>query len=489
MPALPQQQTPTLTTEVVNLANLKSEEAGINCPRCQAEATPYAQFCEVCGQSLTGREVEPFSVEEDLEVHQNTLEVEAPVTNVGDLPEEEAELDSSRTTERVLALDTAIPDNGTATSPEAYSTQESTPVQITELYYGDTELDVGDYDAPDTDPLEVPSRDAAVESRPAPPPNIRMTVERRALSKQDLENLNLSETDEDQNDYLDAVPVARTPAASAGLAASTPQRIPWQAVAIGLCLIVLLALIAVIAWNEYSRRSRQSSANTSSSPPPSSNAAVIPEGMIAVPGGMLRMGREEGDPFERPTHTVVVSPFLIDRTEVTNEQYEKFVQETGHRAPTHWQSGTFARNEGKLPVVNVSWQDAADYASWAGKRLPTEAEWEFAARGTEARLYPWGSKWETGRANVRDGGSGRIVPVGSYPEGASKFGVLDLAGNVWEWTSSELTSYSNSSEVLAPGRVIRGGAWDVPRDRATGTYRGVVQADRTYDKTGFRCVK
>ena len=201
------------------------------------------------------------------------------------------------------------------------------------------------------------------------------------------------------------------------------------------------------------------------------------------------MGREEGDPFEQPVHTVAVQPFLIDRTEVTNEQYFKFVQETGHRAPSHWENGTFRRNEGRLPVVNVSWQDASDYAQWAGKRLPTEAEWEFAARGTEARLYPWGSKWETGRANVRDGGSGRIVPAGSYPEGASKFGVLDMSGNVWEWTSSELTSYSNSSEILATGRVIRGGAWDVPRDRSTATYRGVIQPDRTYDKTGFRCVK
>jgi formylglycine-generating enzyme required for sulfatase activity/rRNA maturation endonuclease Nob1 len=477
-PAVPQQSMQTLTTEVVNLGNLKSEDSAANCPRCHAEATPYAQFCEVCGQNLTASEIEPFSIEEDAEVHQNTLEVAVPTEN--HLPVEEAELDPTRTTERVLALDTLIPD-ASVTSPEIYVTRESAPVQITELYYGDTQLDV-----PDTDPLEEPAKvSPPVERRP--PPSIRMTVERQALTRKEIENLKLDDIDDVDNDYLDAAAAARTPSTSLGPSAS--QRIPWQAAIIGVCLIVFFLLIGIIAWREFSKRRNLNAASSASSPPPAASAAAIPEGMIAIPGGMLRMGREEGDPFERPTHTVAVAPFLIDRTEVTNEQYQKFVQETGHRAPSPWENGAFARNQGKLPVVNVSWQDATDYAHWAGKRLPSEAEWEFAARGTEARLYPWGSKWETGRANVRDGGSGRIVPVGSYSEGASKFGVLDLSGNVWEWTSSELTNYSDANEVLAPGKVIRGGAWDVPRDRATATYRGVVQADRTYDKTGFRCAR
>ncbi|MEP7338540.1 MAG: SUMF1/EgtB/PvdO family nonheme iron enzyme [Acidobacteriota bacterium] len=218
-------------------------------------------------------------------------------------------------------------------------------------------------------------------------------------------------------------------------------------------------------------------------------AVPVPEGMVYVPGGKFEMGRSNGDEYERPAHTVTVGPFFIDRTEVTNEQYQRFVTETGHRAPTHWPNDKFTPTEAKLPVVNVSWDDANAYAVWAGKRLPTEAEWEFAARGTDGRLYPWGNAWIATASNAGHVSNGRIVEAGRFPAGASPFGALDMCGNVWEWTASNPQSYAEGQQEIAPGKVIRGGAFDVPSDRATATYRGVLPADRLRDKTGFRTVR
>lgn len=218
-------------------------------------------------------------------------------------------------------------------------------------------------------------------------------------------------------------------------------------------------------------------------------AIAAPAGMIYVPGGRFEMGRANGDEFERPAHAVTVGPFFLDRTEVTNEEYQRFVTETGHRAPPHWQNGKFAPAEARLPVVNVSWDDASAYAKWAGKRLPTEEEWEFAARGPEGRLYPWGNNWNALAGNAGRGNGGRLTEVGRFPAGASPFGALDMCGNVWEWTASGLRSYAEGRQEIAPGKVIRGGAFDVPSDRATTTYRGVLPADRLRDKTGFRTAR
>lgn len=213
------------------------------------------------------------------------------------------------------------------------------------------------------------------------------------------------------------------------------------------------------------------------------------EGMVNIPGGKFEMGRNEGDEYETPAHTVTIKPFLIDRTEVTNEEYQVFVSKTGHRTPSHWRDGKFPPTEAKMPVVNVSWDDADAYAKWIGKRLPTEAEWEFAARGTDGRIYPWGNNWNAMNVNAGRETGGAIAKVGSFPGGASQFGVLDMCGNVWEWTSSSLSSYADEKNVIAPGKVIRGGAYDAPSKRATVTYRGVLPPDRLRDKTGFRLVR
>jgi serine/threonine-protein kinase len=219
-------------------------------------------------------------------------------------------------------------------------------------------------------------------------------------------------------------------------------------------------------------------------------SVIAPEGMVYVPGGSFMMGRDEGDEYESPAHPVSVRPFFIDRTEVTNEDYQRFVSATGYRAPVHWVDGKISEGQAKYPVVNVSWDDANAYAQWANKRLPTEIEWEFAARGTDGRLYPWGSGWKPEHANA---GRPGLVEVGSYALGASPFGALDMTGNAWEWTASDYEDYpgrKTPTSLAGTGlKVIRGGAYDVPPKRATATYRGAIPPDRIPDKTGFRCAR
>ena len=131
--------------------------------------------------------------------------------------------------------------------------------------------------------------------------------------------------------------------------------------------------------------------------------------------------------------------FYIDRTEATNEQFKQFLEATGYRPKwpncflKHWRDGTYPKGEGNHPVVWISLEEAKAYAQWAGKRLPTEEEWQKAAQGTDGRLWPWGNNYDPAKANM-DSDSTR--PVGSYPEGASPYGCLDMAGNAWEWTDT-----------------------------------------------------
>ena len=279
---------------------------------------------------------------------------------------------------------------------------------------------------------------------------------------------------------------------------------PVASVGVIVALVVLGVLLTIIAWQANRKRDAsndQESSQTNTrtgganragaSPQPSTaGAPAAPDGMVYVAGATFTMGRDDGDEYAKPARQVTVPGFFIDRTEVTNEQYQKFVDATGHRAPTHWSGGKYLPGQGRLPVVNVSWKDAFDYARWARKRLPTESEWELAARGTDARIYTWGSQWNASFANTRDAGRGRLTEVGSFPQGSSPYGAVDMIGNVWEWTASDLTKYSVEREVLEPGKVIRGGAFDVPTEIATVTYRGVLQPEKTtYDKTGFRCVR
>ena len=189
-----------------------------------------------------------------------------------------------------------------------------------------------------------------------------------------------------------------------------------------------------------------------------------------------------------------MKPFFIDINEVTNEDYEKFVKAANHPAPAMWTSGSFASGHGRRPITGVTWDDANAYARWAGKRLPTEVEWEFAAHGTDGGMYPWGWGWRTGLANA-NGANQSMVDGGTYKSGASPFGVFDMVGNAWEWTASDFRAYPGGRlpQNLPAGelKVIRGGTYDSTEKYATTTYRAgwPARGARTYDQTGFRCAK
>ncbi|MCX6891000.1 MAG: formylglycine-generating enzyme family protein [Verrucomicrobia bacterium] len=223
--------------------------------------------------------------------------------------------------------------------------------------------------------------------------------------------------------------------------------------------------------------------------------------MALVPAGPFLMGSLDGEADERPARTVKLDAFYMDRFEVTHAQYAAFVQATGHKAPIDWPGGKMPPALAKHPVVNVTWSDADAYARWAGKRLPTEAEWEKAARGTDARIYPWGNDPARKSASGQDAQDpkrreGRTFPVGSFPDDASPYGVMDMAGNAWEWTADWYNAYpGNENLELEYGckyRVIRGGGaldyYGKPSTRRCAT-RARSAPYGTYDALGFRCVK
>jgi formylglycine-generating enzyme required for sulfatase activity len=248
--------------------------------------------------------------------------------------------------------------------------------------------------------------------------------------------------------------------------------------------------------------------NGSLNPPNNSNAQPTPVAisvkneMVQIPGGKFLMGRNDGAPQEQPAHSVEVKDFWMDKTEVTNAEYEKFVQDVGYsKFPANWVNGKPVVGEEMFPVVRVNIEDVKAFIEWRSKRdnvqyrLPTEKEWEFAARNGEANnLYPWGDAWEERRAILEQSAP---KPVGSATNGANKWGVYDLIGNVWEWTESDYKSYPGSAgEIIkknkTPEYVIRGGGF-VSRasgDKAvTSTTRLGVEITRQDGVLGFRLVR
>jgi serine/threonine-protein kinase len=269
-------------------------------------------------------------------------------------------------------------------------------------------------------------------------------------------------------------------------------------VAAGLIGVVSLVLIGWFVRGALNKSlaSETSQPTQVSQPKKQTDVPAPPTGMVYVPGGEFMIGRDEkdgGDEYERPAHKVTVKPFFMDQYEVTNEDYAKLVKATGRRPPSNWVNGNYAAGAARRPVTGVTWDDATAYAKWSGKRLPTEEEWEFAARGTDGRLYPWGNDWSAGLANA-EGASNGTVDVGTY-KGTSPFGAYDMVGNAWQWTASKLTAYPGGSiPVQIAGanlRVIRGGTYASKASQATATYRRgwpATGADN-YNNTGFRCVE
>jgi len=220
--------------------------------------------------------------------------------------------------------------------------------------------------------------------------------------------------------------------------------------------------------------------------------------MVSIPAGEFQMGSNDGEDNEKPIHIVYIDAFYMDKYEVTNAQYKKFMDATGYKAPIAWSDPNF--NAPNHPVVGVSWDDAAAYAKWAGKRLPTEAEFEKAARGgLVGKLYPWGNTITHDNAND-DGTGGKDVweytsPVGSFaPNG---YGLYDMAGNVFEWCAdfSDNNYYANSPKSNPTGpasgsyRVLRGGGWNDSFFALRVAPRTGYAPSKTLDYIGFRCVQ
>ncbi|MBI5650689.1 MAG: twin-arginine translocase TatA/TatE family subunit [Chloroflexi bacterium] len=214
--------------------------------------------------------------------------------------------------------------------------------------------------------------------------------------------------------------------------------------------------------------------------------------MILIPAGEFLRGTSDADILEmnlrfgwdtksfedeKPQRKIDLDAYYISETPVTNEDYKKFVDATGYKVPDHWDKNwrTFPTGKDNHPVVNVTWDDANAYARWAGCRLPTEAEWEKAARGTDGRRYPWGNEFDATRCNSYESEIGDTTPVGEYSlrGGNSPYGIKDMAGNVWEWCADwyDAEYYKNSPARNPKGsetgnfRVVRGGtfagSWDV----------------------------
>jgi formylglycine-generating enzyme required for sulfatase activity len=203
--------------------------------------------------------------------------------------------------------------------------------------------------------------------------------------------------------------------------------------------------------------------------------------MVFVPGATVALGSPvEVD--ENPVRTVRVAPFFIDIYPITNAEYARFVGATSHRPPKGWANGKPPAGRETHPVVWLSWFDAAAYADWAGKRLPTEDEWEYAARGADGREFPWGTALEADRCNYRASAVGSTTPVGSFPKGASAFGCHDMAGNVWEWTAS----WYDAAEER---RVLRGGCWGSGPMSVRACYRGRDFPGYWSNTYGARCAR
>ncbi len=229
------------------------------------------------------------------------------------------------------------------------------------------------------------------------------------------------------------------------------------------------------------------------------------QGMVFISAGEFMMGSDDGENHEKPVHTVYLDDFYIDKYPVTNAEYRKFMQATNHPEPKFWDNTKY--NQPNQPVVGISWYDAMTYAKWANKSLPTEAEWEKAARGGLKEMrYPWGNARPDRKTANYTQNFGKPTPVGKYPP--NNYGLYDMAGNVWEWCLDEydFNFYKKSQNAKNPfafgnidrvinnfmkvktSRVLRGGSWYTVDDFVRVAYRMIFSPDSRDSDIGFRCV-
>jgi formylglycine-generating enzyme required for sulfatase activity len=214
--------------------------------------------------------------------------------------------------------------------------------------------------------------------------------------------------------------------------------------------------------------------------------------MVLIPAGPFTMGSDNGALDEKPVHTVNLPAFYMDKYEVTNALYKACVEASGCSKP----QDTARYNDSKYanhPVVYVDWDQAKAYCEWRGARLPTEAEWEKAARGTDGRTYPWGEGIGCDKANYSSCKSDTTL-VDSYKNGKSPYGLYDMAGNVWEWTADWYDMYPGgdpnaSNDFGQKYPVIRGGSWDFNEDYLRVSYRSGNSPDNAGSYLGLRCAR
>jgi formylglycine-generating enzyme required for sulfatase activity len=297
------------------------------------------------------------------------------------------------------------------------------------------------------------------------------------------------------------------------------KSLPWAL--IGAAIILVLAAVAGII---YALRPAEKVIVVA--PPVTSPTAAptltIPDGLVAIAGGSFLMGRDLTEEeknfkigrdrifsYDYPAHEVMVKDFYLDRREVSNREYAEFVRATGRRAPDSWGAKEPPPDTENLPVTFVDYQDATDFCAWRAKaqndgfiyRLPTEEEWEYAARGKDAgkpgaakNLYPWGEEWLPNRANTSEAKLNHTQLVTANPQGASPFGILNLSGNVYEWTATDFVHYPGSDQQTPREegyqgvyQVVRGGSFDFPKERAMTTTRVWSRPTDKGPRLGFRC--
>ena len=311
-------------------------------------------------------------------------------------------------------------------------------------------------------------------------------------------------------------PLAMNPS---GRATAQNQRTGWKLTWPGLAGVLLIVLVVSLFATANWLGIGMPTARVPSTP----TLPVWVPALVKVPAGPFLMGSSDADTQassdEKPQQNVTLDTYWIGKTEVTNVQFRPFVAGDGYTNREYWtETGWAWQQENKLtqpaywneaqwngdtqPVVGVSWFEAVAYCRWLSKqtghefRLPSEAEWEKAARGPDDLIWPWGNTWEAGRSNSGEAGGKQTTPVGQYPTGASPYGALDMAGNVWEWGATKWQTYPYQLEdeyewqatYLAAdvGRVFRGGSWYGDQKSVRGAYRNYKHARYRYNDLGLR---
>jgi formylglycine-generating enzyme required for sulfatase activity len=271
----------------------------------------------------------------------------------------------------------------------------------------------------------------------------------------------------------------------------------WQGMLIGCAVLVVL-----FGAPTGSRWSLAGTASTGaqSAPPAGANDEVE---LVLIPAGEFTMGHK--DSYDTlPVRRMNLPAFYIDKYEVTNKRYKRFIDATGYKVPWSqepavaayawdWQKRMYPEGKGDDPVVLINWEDARAFCAWAGKSLPSEAQWEKAARGANGKSYPWGNGWEAAKANTSESGLKQTAPAGSFKADVSEYGVNDLAGNVSEWVEEWFAPYPGnpmtSYEERNKYKILRGGSWDYAHSIANGYHRQYALPQSQMAAIGFRCVK